>query len=277
MKANRLSERTFADTDGEGRGNIGAIELANYTVVIDSTMFPSTAARFRKSLETQIKSPIRKLVLTHYHADHVFGNQAFEDCKIISSLKLLKRMQEEAHTFELKDSEIEERPELAELKDLEMTFPTITFENTFSLKDNDFSIEIKRVGGHTADSSIVYFAKDRILFSGDLIFAKEFPWGGDKTCNPTEWINTLKLFKKLKIEKIVPGHGPVCDMEEVDVYLSFLEDTTAIIKNLIDNDSTEKEVAEYDDFPSFYTYTNPERQRATLVRWYDFYKRALKE
>jgi cyclase len=277
MKANRLSERTFADTSGEGRGNIGAIELPSYTVVIDSTMFPSTAIRFRKSLETQIKSPIRKLVLTHYHADHVFGNQAFEDCRIISSLKLLKRMQEEARTFELKDSEIEERPELAELKDLEMTFPTITFENAFDLKDNDSSIEITRVGGHTADSSIVYFAENRILFSGDLIFAKEFPWGGDKTCNPTEWIATLKLFKKLKIEKIVPGHGQVCDMEEVDVYLSFLEDTTAIIKELIGSGFAQKEVAEYDGFPSFYAYTNPERRRATLVRWYNFYKQVLRE
>jgi cyclase len=277
MNANRLSERTFADTSGEGRGNIGAIELPSYTVVIDSTMFPSTAAKFRKFLETQIKSPIRKLVLTHYHADHVFGNQVFKDCKIISSLKLLKCMQEEARTFELKDSEIEERPELAELKDLEMTFPTITFEDTFDIKGNDFSIEIKRVGGHTADSSIVYFPKDRILFSGDLIFAKEFPWGGDRTCNPTEWINTLKLFKKLKIDKIVPGHGSVCDIEEVDVYLCFFEDTIAIIRELIDNDFTEKEVAEYDDFPSFYAYTNPERRRATLVRWYNFYKRALKE
>jgi len=277
MKANRLSERTFADTRGEGRGNIGAIELLSYTVVIDSTMFPSTAAKFRKSLEAQIKSPIRKLILTHYHADHVFGNQVFKDCRIISSLKLLKCMQEEARTFELKDSEIEERPELAELKDLEMTFPTITFEDTLGLKDNDFSIEITRVGGHTADSSIVYFPKDRILFCGDLIFAKEFPWGGDKTCNPTEWIDTLKLFKKLKIEKIVPGHGSVCDIEEVDVYLSFFEDATAIIKELIDNGFTEKEVAEYDGFPSFYAYTNPERRRATFVRWYNFYKRALKE
>lgn len=277
MKAHRLGEKIFADTSGEGRGNIGAIELPNYTVVIDSTMFPTTAATFRRSLETQVKSPIKKLVLTHYHVDHVFGNQVFKDCEIISSLQLLKHMKEAARTFELTDSEIKEQPELAELKELEMTFPTRTFQNTLNLKDNGLSVEITRVGGHTEDTSFVYFPREQTLFAGDLIFAERFPWGGDETCNPTEWITALKLFKELKIEKIVPGHGPVCDKEEVNTYLNFFKDTTTIIKKLIDSGFSGKEVAEYDKFPSFYAPRNPEGRKATFVRWYNFYKQQLKK
>ena len=279
MQACRIGDRTFADTSGEGRGNIGAIELQNYTIVIDSTLFPSTATTFRKSLETQIRAPIRKLVLTHYHADHVFGNQVFKDCEIISTTQLLQHMEKQAHTFKLSDSDIKERPELAELKCLEMTFPTMTFEKAISLRDDGFIVEITRVGGHTEGSSFVYFPQEHILFSGDLIFAKEFPWAGDETCNPQEWINALKLFKELDVEKIVPGHGPICDKSEIDRYLKFYEETTAIIKNLIERGFTKKEVLQYQDFPSFYTYERRkgafERRSGTLARWYDFYKHRL--
>jgi len=281
MEAHRLGNRTFADTSGEGRGNIGAIELPNYTVVIDSTLFPSTATTFRKSLETQIKSPIRKLVLTHYHADHVFGNQVFKDCEIISSIQLLQRMEEQARTFELRDSDIKERPELAELKRVEMTFPTTTFERVISLRDDGFVVEITRVGGHTEGSSFVYFPQERILFSGDLIFAKEFPWAGDETCNPEEWMSALKLFKELDVEKIMPGHGPICDKSEIDKYLKFYEEAAAIIKELIERGFTKKEVLKYQDFPSFYTYERRkgafERRSGTFARWYDFYKQTSSE
>ncbi|MDH5733466.1 MAG: MBL fold metallo-hydrolase [Candidatus Bathyarchaeota archaeon] len=281
MKVHQIGNRTFADTSGEGRGNIGAIELQNYTVIIDSTLFPSTATTFRQSLETQIKSPIRKLVLTHYHADHVFGNQVFKDCEIISSVQLLHRMEEQARTFELRASDLKERPELAELKRLEMTLPTMTFEKTMSLRDGDFVIEITRVGGHTEGSSFVYFPQERILFSGDLIFAKEFPWAGDATCDPQEWMSALNLFKELDVETIVPGHGSICDKREIDKYLEFFEETTAVIRDLIDKGFTKREVLQYQDFPSFYTYERRkgahERRSETFARWYDFYKQGSKE
>ncbi len=99
MEACRIGDRTFADISGKGRGNIGAIELPDYTIVIDSTLFPSTATSFRESLEAQIKSPIRKLLLTHYHADHVFGNQIFEDFEIILHHQLMRLMKEGVSNF----------------------------------------------------------------------------------------------------------------------------------------------------------------------------------
>ena len=79
MKAEKISKHVYADTSGEGKGNIGAIELKNFTIVIDSTISKKTAQAFRTSLESQIKSPIQKLFITHYHADHVYGLQVFKD------------------------------------------------------------------------------------------------------------------------------------------------------------------------------------------------------
>jgi len=281
VKAHKITENVYADTSGEGRGNIGAIELQNYTIAVDTTMFPQTAVAFRHSLESQIKTPIRKLILTHCHADHVFGNQVFKGCEIISSKPLKQRMEELApiEWTPKKLMEYEKKfPDLAgKLSEVTITFPTATFEKTMTLKDGDLSVTITHSGGHTEGTSYLYFPKGKILFSGDLIFAKSFPWGGDKTCNPDRWIETLKQFLTMDIERIVPGHGPLCGKEEVKIYLEFFESTTSIMKELIQKNMDEREIAQYKGFPAFYPPHRPEAQMASLVNWYSFYKQKAKK
>lgn len=278
MEARRIGERVYADTSGEGRGNIGAIELPDYTIVVDSTMFPQTAAAFRTSLESQIKSPVLKLILTHCHADHVFGNQVFEDCEIISSATLKRRMEELARTEWTVDKLLEHErafPDLrGKLREVRITFPTVTFEKTLTLKDGDLTVTITRSGGHSEDTSYAYFAEEKTLFSGDLIFARSFPWGGDKTCDPQKWTEALSRFKMMEIERIVPGHGPVCDKKEVETYLEFFEATTSMMKELVQKGLNEKEIAEYKGFPDFYPPRRPETRKTSLLNWFNFYKKA---
>lgn len=64
-------------------------------VAIDS-MYPSVAKEFRAYIERTTETTVTKLILTHYHGDHVFGNQIFSDCQIISSRALATRMREVA-------------------------------------------------------------------------------------------------------------------------------------------------------------------------------------
>ena len=96
MIAEKVTERTYANTTGEGRGNFGAISLLNYAVAIDASMYPSVAKEFRTYIERTTGTPIAKLILTHYHSDHVFGNQIFNGYQIISSRALATRMREVA-------------------------------------------------------------------------------------------------------------------------------------------------------------------------------------
>lgn len=277
MKAHKISSRVYADTSGEGRGNIGAIELPNYTIVIDSTLFPQTAATFRASLNSQTKSPIHKLILTHCHEDHIFGNQVFEDCEIISNKTLKKRMEELAPEEWTKKKLIEwekEVPEYAgKLRNVRITYPTVTFEETLTLKDEDYSVKIVHSGGHSGDTSYIYLPQEKTLFSGDLIFAKSFFWGGDPTFNPEKWISALRNFLNMKIDTIVPGHGSLCDKEEVKIYLEFFQKTSSIMKELVQKELQEKEIVKHKEFPDFYSpYREGVRERA-LVNWYNFYKR----
>jgi len=248
VKAEKIGKHVYGDTSGEGRGNIGAIELKNFTIVIDSTISKKTAQAFRTSLESQVKSPIRKLFITHYHADHTLGIPVFKDSDIIASepYKGLRR----TAGFQ----------------------PTHTFDSSLVLKDEDLSVEINHAGGHTRDSSYLYFPEEKTLFAGDLIFAKTFFYAGDSTFNPETWRDTLKHFSDMDVEKIVPGHGPICDKEEVTVYLEFFEATSSIMEGVVQEGLSENEALRSKEFPSFYPEYRKGWREMALANWFKFYK-----
>ena len=244
-------------------------------------MFPSLAKEFRTYIERTTGTPITKLILTHYHGDHVFGNQIFNDCQIIASRALATLMREVA-TSQWTREKLEEAAKMRpdsygklDLASLKITFPTEVFGESFTLTDEGFEIVAKKVGGHTVGSAYVYFPAERVLFAGDLIFAQTFPWGGDPTSDPDEWMAALKEFQQMDIEKIVPGHGPVCDLQEVQTYLDFFERVVKIIKELIAEGRTQEEVVTFDAYPEFYASETPERRTDTLAHWYQVYKAKL--
>ncbi|MCW4052767.1 MAG: MBL fold metallo-hydrolase [Candidatus Bathyarchaeota archaeon] len=244
-----MSDHVYSDTSGEGKGNIGAIELPNFTIVVDSTISKKTATAFRRSLESQIQSPLRKLVITHHHADHTLGIPVFKDCEIIASEPYKK------------------------LKRTSKYQPTRTFEDTLILEDQDLQVEIVHAGGHSQDSSYVYFPKEKILFSGDIIFAKTFFYAGDRTFNPEKWRDVLRRLVERDIKRIIPGHGPLCSEEEAKRYLKFFEATSSIMKDLVQKGFNEREAVRYSEFPAFYPEYRKGVKELALSNWYRFYKR----
>ena len=137
-------------------------------------------------------------------------------------------------------------------------------------------MEIVHTGGHTLDSSYVYFPKEKTLFSGDLIFAKTFFYAGDKTFNPDKWMEALKRFMAMEIQTIVPGHGPICNKEEVQTYIRFFETTSFKMKQLVKEGAKEREAVENMSFPVFHPEHRQGLRTLALTNWYKFYKQQLK-
>jgi glyoxylase-like metal-dependent hydrolase (beta-lactamase superfamily II) len=252
--------------------NAGAITLNNFIVVIDPTMFPATAQSFRDDLEIKFKRQVKYLLITHYHGDHVFGAGPFKDTKIIGSNKLMEGMKVKLETQwskEAFDEWIKREPEKKEdIESIEIIFPKISFENKYIIKDNDFQIEITHIGGHTAGSSYAYFSNEKVLFAGDLMFAESFPWAGDPTCNPDIWITAFENILKLDIKKIIPGHGPIVDKEEIKKHLIFFKELREETKEAISNNKTYEKIAVPDFYGSDEDWIIPE----TLKHWRKFYE-----
>ena len=84
----------------------------------------------------------------------------------------------------------------------------------------------------------------------------------------------MLAFKRIlsnDIDVIIPGHGPLCDKEEVRVHLSWFEAASSEIKKLINEGASVEEVVKHDGYPDFYPADRAEWRENTLRHWYNFY------
>ncbi|MHA1577964.1 MAG: MBL fold metallo-hydrolase, partial [Candidatus Thorarchaeota archaeon] len=210
----KISDRIFADTEGTNGGNFGAVVLDDEIVIIDSGMFHHITKEAREFLETEHQIPALKLLLTHYHADHVWGAQAFNPITMISSTQTshliseaLKDSWSPAGINKRAEESKETHPNLWKASQtLSIVQPDLVFEKSLRIGANQ-EITIQHVDGHTLGSSIVIVEPEHVCFCGDIVFHKSFPYAGDPSCNPDIWISVLEELKNADYNMIVPGHG----------------------------------------------------------------------
>ena len=267
-----VSSHTVANTTGLGRGNVGAVSLRNFVIAIDSTIYTKTAQLFRKNLENHFKLSVKFLIFTHYHADHIFGIGAFKDIVSFCSEQMLKNMQSNSikQAYEQRVSEFIKADPLAEGVVFEL--PDVAFNNKLIIRDEDLYIEAIHTGGHTSGSSIVYFPYEKVLFAGDLIFTNMFPFAGDATCNPEQYIKALEMMKEMKPDLIIPGHGKVLKgYNALDEYIQFFKDFRATIKSAISDGIAPEKV----EITTSFELDRPDLKISSVNHWYNFYKKAL--
>jgi hypothetical protein len=129
----------------------------------------------------------------------------------------------------LKATAADRKAYLAELKQIEITLPTITFDRSAVLHKKGREIQLLYFGrGHTRGDTVVYLPREKVLIGGDLLTAG-IPFARD--AYPAEWADTLAQVAKLDIQKIVPGHGGVKDGRKlVEDRVGFLRDLVAQVK-----------------------------------------------
>lgn len=274
MKLDKISKNVYANTAGETGGNVGIILLKDRVVAVDS-MYPAPGADFRRSIASITKKPVTHLLLTHSHGDHIFGIQAFEDCKIVAQRRVKEKMEANLKTVwtpenleKMVEAVKKNRPTLAwQYEGLKIVLPNKTFEEQLTID------RVKMIGmpGHTDDSAVVYIVDERVLFSGDLIFAQSFPWAGDPTANPDAWIQSFKRILEMDVKVIVPGHGLVCDKSEVRAQLEWFEAMRREMKKLIKEGVPVEEAVKHDGYPKLYETERKEWRENTYRRWYSFW------
>ncbi len=270
MRLEKVSDRVYANTEGETGGNVGIILLDDQTLAVDA-QYPVSGADFRRSIGDVTEKPVTHLLLTHVHGDHVLGNQAFEDCEIVAHRRIMEKMEESLGTvwapgnLEKMIEEVKRtRPERAYLYEgLRIVLPTRTFEDRYKIGD----VEMIHTGGHTDGSTVVHVPEERVLFAGDLLFVGRFPWAGDPTADPDAWIEALKGIRAMDVEAIVPGHGPLCDKGEVERQLEWFEAVKAEMVGLIRGGASEEEALKH-SYPELYPSERPEWMENSFRHWY---------
>ena len=272
MPYTKVKDNVYAITDGSTYGNIGAFVLPSQIVFIDSGMNIPKITEFRRNLERETGKKTSTLILTHYHSDHIFGNQIFSDCKIYSSTNTKQAMIEnlekdwnpENLAIRIKRSE-----DPSALENLKIILPNNTFSSRIEIWDYDVKLVLKQTGGHTSGSTYVFCPNYKVLAAGDNLFINMFPWGGDSSANPQVWLKTLKEYLALDVDLFIPGHGPICNKNKVKEYADYLELITITMLKMIAQGKRENSVLETCAEIAFYPPKREEWKSATLKKWYE--------
>ncbi len=230
---------------GKAISNAGIIDNGKETIIFDDFLSPKVAEELLLVVEQFGLSPIKYIVNSHYHNDHIRGNQMFsEDIPIISTTKTAeliefwepKEIEDEKsyapRRFEYFDSLLtayEGDSTDREYVDIQMWRPyfEILSESHKVVKTrlpNLFVDERKNIDGpmrkvqlfsngkgHTESDLVLYLPDDQIIFTGDLVFNTCHPYLANGF--PEEWKKYLTDLGSLNITSVVPGHGPVGNKE----------------------------------------------------------------
>jgi len=279
MALKKITEGIYVCDDGSNGGNHGAVVLDDEVVIIDSGMIHPKSAETRSFLESETGLPIRKLVFTHSHSDHVFGAQAFEPIEMFASEPMMNRFREnlkgdwEFTSLVKRYSEMKsQRPDLWNaVQTLSLRLPDSVFQEHIRIGKND-ELSIRLTGGHTSGSSIIVVSQCNTVFVGDLIFNGQFPYGGDPTCDPDRWILALEEIHALKLEIIVPGHGPTCGQNELAEYIEALSDLRENVKNALKTGLSVESFIAREMVPEAISSGFERFGEVTLNHWFSFFR-----
>jgi glyoxylase-like metal-dependent hydrolase (beta-lactamase superfamily II) len=215
MEVKQLSERVYyvegkpgIATDNEGFiSNAGFVVTGEGVVVFDSLGTPSLARKLIQKIAEITDEPIKKVIVSHFHADHIYGLQAFEEAgaEIIAPFGAQEYIHSEAAKQRLKERRSSLSPWVNENTRLVLPDTTIEKSTTFVLGDSSFIINY--MGKAHSDGDLTMLVEpDRVLFSGDIIFQERIPFVGN--ADSGKWLETLSRLETEGLHALVPGHGP---------------------------------------------------------------------
>nr|WP_240480820.1 MBL fold metallo-hydrolase [Curvibacter sp. PAE-UM] len=195
-------------------------------VVIDALGSPALAERLLAEIRKVTPRPVTHVIVTHYHADHIYGLQTFKakGARIIAHGAAKAYMNSETARLRLEASRVELAPWVDEDTRLVEADEWLDGDRTLTIGGVDFQIRI--VGpSHTPEDLVVYLPSEKVLFAGDLVFRSRIPYVGQ--ADSRHWILALEKLLAFDATVIVPGHGPLSyearkDMQLTRDYLVYL-------------------------------------------------------
>ena len=229
-----------------GDSNAGAVETPHGLIVIDAQQNRVLGEKLRSALKASFSAPIRAVVNTHYHLDHVAGNVAFADVPIIAHEKTLQALERElgplnAEGATMTDTMAKVRMffggnfgELVPEADRSWFFervrgatPMVIMPPSETFADRmEFRLPADMLGmdywgpAHCDGDIVIHLEKSGVIFLGDLFFNGRFPWFGD--CDLNGWIAALDRVLTMDAKTVVPGHGVPTSLKEVMLFRDLL-------------------------------------------------------
>lgn len=224
-----LAKNVYAaidDAKGDAGANAGFVIGDDGVAVIDTFENPEASKQLLAEIRKLTQLPIKFVVNTHYHIDHVAGNSLFQQNGAVVFAQ--RNVRTWIHTENLKFFGKDIKPEQRKMVET-LGAPDAVYDTGVTLFLGSRRIDIRVFPGHTGGDSVVFIPDADIVFTGDLFWRNTLPNLIDATTSA--WIPSLNSITTAAPDATyVPGHGDVGnagDVKNFRDYLAFLRETIA--------------------------------------------------
>ncbi|MEI8028001.1 MAG: MBL fold metallo-hydrolase [Pseudomonadota bacterium] len=218
-----------------GGGNITASIGPDGVLLVDCEFAGMSDKLVTKLKELKGGSP-RYIINSHFHYDHSGGNQVFgATATIISATQTRNRLMKEQILWKKSHPVF---PTIA--------LPKLTFEGSIMLHLNGEEIEaVHFSNGHTDGDTVVFFQKGSVASLGDLYFAGMYPiFHPEHKGDLDSYLHNIDLILKILPDnsQVVPGHGPLSNKKELDLYRQMIVSSISIVRDGIKKQMTLEQI-----------------------------------
>ena len=247
VKAQKVAGTVYMLT-GAG-GNIG-VSVGDDGIVIVDDQFAPLAPKIIQALNGITDKPIKFIINTHYHGDHVGGNEIFgRTGTIIAHDNVRKRLETGTSALGSGNSP----PPAAKV-----ALPIVTFNDTATVHVNGEDIRaVHFPHGHTDGDAVIYFPQSNVVHMGDDFFNGRFPFIDAENGGSVKGLitNVEKVIAALPDNvKVIPGHGDLSDKAGLKRFVDMLKGTSGAVERAIkagrtlDQMKADKILAQWDDW-----------------------------
>ncbi|MCH7586833.1 MAG: MBL fold metallo-hydrolase [Chloroflexi bacterium] len=275
FRVEQLADGVFALIHKEGGwaiANAGIIDLGESTLVFDTFITVEAGTDLRYAAQELTGNAVSIVINSHFHNDHIWGNQAFDtQTTIISSTEtranIATKGQDEVAQYKeyspvrLKElrAQIEDEKDERKKKELELwssyheglvatlpglsvRLPNITFQSRMRIHGTKRELELLTyTDGHTGSDTILFLPDEGILFLADLLFVDSHPYLADG--DPVHLKEILDEIKTLRGDVLIPGHGPPGSKNDLDLLRDYSDHCEQAAESILDKEDAEAQIA----------------------------------
>ena len=278
-----LGQAGMVSSANEGfNANAGFVVTSDGVVVFDALGTPALGKRFADLIAKTTNQPVRRVIVSHYHADHFYGLQAFKKPGVDVWAHELVRdyLATDAPAARLAERRQSLSPWVNDLTRVVVPDRFVGEDTVF--RRGGLTFHVMHAGpAHTPEDLMMMVEEDGVLFVGDLMFTGRIPFVAD--ADVSAWIKAIDRVLEFKPRIVVGGHGPesknaVADLALTRDYLAYLRDqiSTAFDDGL-DFDSAYRRIdwSRFSQLPAFdaanrrnayQAYLNVERESLSAIK-----------
>lgn len=215
----------------ENRGfnsNAGFVVTSEGVVVIDALGTPTLGQALVNAIRKITVKPIRMVIVTHYHADHFYGLQAFKraGAKVWAHAAAREYLDGTEGAARLAQRRQDLAPWVDEKTRLVAADKWLEGNASFKMGGTQFDV-IHLGPAHSPEDVIVIVGDTGVIFTGDILFTGRIPFVGE--ADSKRWLQTFSKLLELQPKVMVTGHGapshePAADLLLTRDYLTYLRD-----------------------------------------------------